>query len=396
MLRSWLLAALLANSQDLQSRIESQVRRLSAEEPAEREAAVTELVKLGREALPLLERRAAAAGPVEVKDGLARAVRGILLSDPLFLVRPLERRVTVRLEGVPAQEALDAVFRPFPKTPFAGSKARQAWQEKKHGVTLSLQNAGYWEAVERFAEASGTFVRFDGYEDIEYHVERGGGGHSRLSAAHWVSGAIRRDTVFLELALKLHTEPGWNLESSGTRVEAIEIVGGRSVLGDFAPGAREESRAFDVAFKAKSDSIPSGARLRVRGTAWVQAVTRVEGVVVRPQGFSGKRELTVGDYTLVLGELRSDGGSLSYNLKVTGGPKPEAGKSLQGDLWHLIADDSGLVENPIRQAGASSTSCTLGLKGGRRRTAPTRLGFIRPLEVERSEFPFTIEGIAVP
>ena len=395
MLRICLLAALFSNAQDLPSTIESQVRRLSTEDPAEREAAVTELVKLGREALPLLERQATVAGSAEAKDGLARAVRGILLSDPLFLVRPPERRVTVRLEGVPASDALEAVFRPFPKSPQPDSKAPQAWQEKKSSVTLSLQDARFWEAVVRFAEASGTFVRFDGSDEIEYSVERGSGSHSKPAAAHVVSGAIRKTSDGLELDLRLHTEPGWNLESSGVGVAAIEIVGGKSPLGDFDPGPREEARAFKVSFKMKAGSLPSGTKLRVKGTAWVRAVTRVEGAVVRSQGFPGQRELTAGDYTLVLGELRSEGGSLSYKLKVTGGPKPGVDKSPQAALWHLIADDSGRVENPIRQVGASNSSCPLGLNGGRRGT-PTRLGFLRPLEFERLELPFTIEGVVVP
>jgi len=380
-------------SQDIETTVSELIGHLRDDHPDVREAAQRKLVALGHAAIPFLQSHSGSP-EVEIRGQIADAIRKIRFMDPLYLVRAPDRRVTLDLKGVPLLAAHEAVFKDFPMHPVLD---RGAMKQGRQAITLKLDRATYWEAVQAFAAAAG--VLFDPTWEQFSDVDTKPRTYSRPNGPFLFSAESKWEGDELRLGIHLHLDGGWQPVSTDFAFKSIDTATGESLLETFARPEPPLSHGIDAELKAKAAGLKKGARLSVRGSVRATLPTRVEAVEFRAAGFQGPQERTLGHcrFTLSRLEVRGDK-NLSFDLLSVGRivAEPPADKSFLAETWWFIADDEGHSVNPMRQVvyeKGESKGTQLGFSKG---PTPTRLVLLRPLEVEQQELRLEIDGIVTP
>ena len=291
-------AIFLLQAQDLSDRVAEQAARLKSDDPQVRTAATDELVKMGRKVIPTLE--ATKSDDPEVRSRVAQAIARIQKTDPFFLVRPLERRVTVSFKDLLFSEAHARVFSGFAVPP------RFTHQFGfKDRISFSVEEASYWEAVEKFSAAAGAqlelplgraFIRERGARPTGVF---GRGGRFMAEGTAYTGGT---------LILSLHPEPGLSPVVVAFKLARVTDDAGVSLLDRIKADLREEPPVLSVTL-AKLTADPEvlrGKKVNIDGTALIELATDVEAVE-----FRRNEEKKLSEWPLAVDGLRLEDDSIS-------------------------------------------------------------------------------------
>jgi hypothetical protein len=388
MLLAWILAIAL-QTQELSTAVAEQIPRLKSDDSKVRMEATNALVRLGRRAIPLLE--AARSNDPESQSRLLDAVARIRATDPFFLVHSHERRVSFSFRDLPFSQAHEKAFSGFPVavtgTGFLHSTGRC--------VSLTVEQAGYWEVVEKFGKSADADI-IGGPAGLGYTHEHPFQTYFRLLrhgrfllACNVGSGLI---------AFHLFTEPGLQPVAVSFKLDEVTDAAGTSIL---------KKVTLDKTLASLSRETPiGGARLGmltapkgvlsvvdVDGTVTVDLATDVEAAEIR--GPDETHTLSECRYR-VTGFKRQEE---SFRLRVASeglkGWKAPEGSPHLSRVWVILADDEGrskiMTTLPYGEPVDRGTGTGWAIP-----ESPTRAFLIRPTQVERVQIPLRFRGIAVP
>jgi hypothetical protein len=399
-----------ATNAELAGKIRSILERIDSDDPKIRDTASFELSRLGPAAIPQLELHLQSRN-LEIRGQVAAAIDRIQRTHPLFLARAPLRRTTVRLNNSPVRAAFDEVFRPFPLRPSLGSHPSIPVPGQ---VTLSLDQASFWEAVLAFSRASKTTIVFHGFGgDLEFETDEGrddGEAHSKPEGPviAVAQAALKKDD--LRLTVRLCLEPGWLPITGSLRLTSITKADGKEILSSFGePPINERRRRNDreaeydlcpsilvAELTTPSKNLQAGDRLALRGTATVTLPTRVDAAEFRVKDFKGDEQQALGELQIRVTRLEAREKSVRISDGCAGpqGWLPPPDKPYLAQVWVIVADDQGRSQYLGGRGYASGTTCSQGTPH-KFPAPPTRLSYIRPMEAEVLEIPILIEGISV-
>jgi hypothetical protein len=333
------------------------------------------------------------ADDAEVRSRLSSAISRIRNTDPYFLVRSHERRVSVNLKDVPLVEAHSPAFSGFPVA--AGLRGIAT---DKTRVSLKLENAGFWEAVERFRAATGTSLDVDAHPGVQLRIEKPSKSFRADRQGRFLLSA---QASAGRIVLKLTAEPGLQPVRVTFHLQDVKDPAGRSVLDRLTvdpPSGKSCSLRYGTfpaatlaVLTGPADVLADGTPFRIEGKAVVDLARDVEAVQFRrgaPEGetrtLSGCR-LTLKSFDVV-GES-----SFRFDLACEGakGWKAPADRPYLGLGWIVIADDEGRshITGTVGLAGRMDQDLQSGWEFPR---PPTRLCVIQPTDVERVEIPVAL------
>ncbi len=384
-------------SQDLAARVRDLVLHLESETVGEREKAVEALGRLGHPALPFLRTHAAAVDPdAEVRARIEEAIERVHHTDPIFLVRAPDRRVTVGLRDAFLGDATHEIFRGYPLVP----RLDRNLEDDRTTFSLSLKGATFWEAiaaVEERARASFGGGEFHRPQEWEREWPSKPVGIYRFTALPKDAGAA------VEIRVAMMFEPGWRPVYFGYEPADIEVEGGKR-LGDLSVPRREWKGSefcysdsgltwaeLDRIMIPKADLL-KGGRVILRGAARVTFATKVEALEYLAEGFKGPVERRVGDCTIVLKDFKVDARGASGTFDTEGPDRwePPADKPFLSHFWRFLDDGKGNArdEGCLRYVGRVESG--FGNREWPFRGKPVRLTLVRPVEVETVEIPLEI------
>ena len=361
---------------------------LASDDLDTREAALAALVRLGHAAIHHLEPYTRSKD-VEVRSRAGVAIERIYTTDPLFFIRPAKPRVSVRLKGALPAQAYEEVFKHYREPARLRNSTLSALDFHNRRVTLTLEDARYWKAVEEFRAATGTYLKFDVLGGTDFVADRPRGqAFSRPHGRFRIGARARRDEGSVELNLRLFVEPGWMLIDSGIHLNSIEAGDGRAVLKDFKQVTGEYLGIATV--EGNGPVLPRGdVRLRIRGRAWARLPSDFNAIVLRPDEFTKPQEHLLGPARIHVKSVSREG---DHRIKIQ--MEVAQAEDVESTQWHFIADDEGHWKHNMRlgfRGNAKGITVGRGLKDYR----PTRICIIQPSGEERVEFPFEIGPLSL-
>jgi hypothetical protein len=338
-------------------------------------------VKLGRSTIPVLE--AVKSDDPEVRSRIAQAISRIQKMDPFFLVRPLERRVSVSFKDLPFTEAYARVFSGFAVPPNLDIVFI-----RKDKISLSLEGASYWEAVEKFASAAGVYLQ----QSLERPCfkEHGPG----ATFGHFGRFMVQARTYPGTILVSLHPEPGLSPVSVSFKLTQVSDDAGVSLLDRIKADARSNETPVLSATLAKLTAAPEalrGKKVNILGTASIELATDIEAVE-----FRRNEEKMLSQWSLTM-DIRPLEGDFDFRLimkELKGWKAPEE-RSYLAKAWVIVADDDGRTRVAGRMAyGGGGEHAVRG--AWEHPGKATRICVLRPTAVERVEIPVQLRGIVVP
>jgi hypothetical protein len=383
------VVALLLQAQDLPARVAEQVPGLKSENPQVRSAATTALVRLGRRAIPVLE--AVQSDDPEVRSRLLDAVSRIRAADPFFFVRSHERRVSFSFRELPYSEAHDKAFSGFPVavtgTTFLHSTGRR--------VSLTVEQAGFWEVVEKFAEAANTDI-IGGPAGLGYTHEHPFPTYFRLSRHGRFLLAYNAGRGLI--AFNLFTEPGLEPVAVSFKLDRVTDAAGNSILTKVTLDKNLASLSHETPIggaRLGMMTVPKGilSGVDVDGTVTVDLATDVEAAEIR--GPDETHTFSECRYRVTGFKRQDESFRLHFTSEGLKGWKAPEGRSHLSRVWVILADDEGRskVITTLPYGGAVDRGTGAGWAIPQ---SPTRAFLIRPTEVERVQIPVRFRGITVP
>lgn len=378
---------LLLQAQNVAGRVAEQVARLKSDDPQVRIAATDALVGMGRPAISALE--STKSDDPEVRSRIAQAIKGIQAKDPFFLVRSVDRHVSVSFHDLPFPEAYARAFAGF-RVPMS---VEQLFWDKP--VSMTADQAGYWEIVEKFAAAAQGRLKVG---LLGPSLEAGRPGQRLQFVRHdrfLVGGMASRGAI----ELRLFGEPGLQPVGFSFKLDDVTDGAGTSFRKNIALKSRTDDLTTGNAIQGGTfailtavEGLPESAKVDIDGTVLVDLATDVEAVEFR----KGDESRTLGDWRLSANELKFEEGSFKFtvNQEELKGWKPPEQRPYLKTVFVIVADDEGRAKTVghIGFGGAGSYGIGAGwdLPG-----RPTRLVLVRATTVERVEVPVRIRGLAV-
>ena len=381
-----LAVALALQPQDLPSRVAEQVAHLASEDPRIRTAATDALVRLGRRAIPALE--ATKSDDPEVRSRVARAISRIQTTDPFYLVRSAERRVSVEFRDLPFPLAHDRAFAGFPVSVppseiFLGANR----------VSLTTDKAGYWEVVEKFAGAAQVRLAPGGEVGLCLEARLPEKGvqfvrHGRFLAV----GSVTRGRVWVQL----YAEPG--LQPVDVTFKLSELTDGtgasllKKIVVDQPSWPWVSTTPFPGGTLAVFPAPAERAVVNIEGKAFVDLPTDVEAIEFR----AGNETRALSEWQVSVDGLKFEQESFSFRIQseeLKAWKTPEERRHL-GTVWIIVADDEGRSRT-VGTMGYGRAGHYAIQSGWNFPNRATRLSFVRPTAVERVEFPVSLRGITV-
>jgi hypothetical protein len=384
-----LAAALALQAQDPSARVAEQVARLKSDDPKVRIAATDELVKLGRPAMAALE--GTKSDDPEVRSRIAQAIQRIQAKDPFFLVRSVNRPVSVSFLDLPFSEAHARAFAGF-RVPiptdglFFGDRR----------ISMTADQAGYWEVVEKFAAAA------------QGRLEVGLLGPKLVSGRPGPRVQYLRHDRFLigsmasrkSIELRLFGEPGLQPVDFSFKLDDVTDGAGMSFRKSLALKSRNDEVTTGHAIQggtiavltATEDGLPDGTKVSIDGTVLVDLAADVEAVEFR----KSDETRTMSDWRLSVTDVKFDPESFKFTLnqeELKGWKRPEERPYL-GMVWVIVSDDEGRAKTIGRLGYGGAGGFGIG-SGWDLPGRPTRLVLVRPTAIERVEVPVRIRGLAV-
>jgi hypothetical protein len=351
---------------------------------------VARLAAFGREGLPILERSRASAKPA-AGNALQRAIARIHATDPFFLVRAPDRRVTARLKSASRAEAYTELFKGFPIHPHMPPQLEFSHPVPKVAVWLS--DATYWEAVRAFCQA------FDVELNGELFEESRSSAWSRPFGACIVSANGAGRLGERTLTVRLHLEPGIQpidgsihslklTDAAGRRIPGLVESDGNSFMK--LTGNRRDTTVGTTQIRWATGGRDHGSPLTLTGLARVVLPVEIESTIWLADDWDQ-------DPVRTLGPCRIEFISLDpFRLRHTSPeiPKAAGADAYRDHAWVFISDDEG---RSVNNSG-------FGLGGGGaiaganwpNDTPYKRVTVVRPMKAEVVEFPFEIKGIRLP
>lgn len=175
--------------------VEELIRALGSDAPEERDQATARLKEIGAPAIPALE-RVAKSGEPELRGRAKELLVHFERQERVRAFRPSTARISVDLRDVPLSEAVVRTLHPLGLT---GLTVEDSLKARK--VTLKLEKATMWDAVDRLSKAAdvhltpstgtlgreGSDLLEDGSGQDLLRIEAGGWGSHSDGAVEWSS-----------------------------------------------------------------------------------------------------------------------------------------------------------------------------------------------------------------
>ncbi|HVE42953.1 MAG TPA: hypothetical protein VNM14_23940 [Planctomycetota bacterium] len=397
-----LLGALLAQADaDFGARVRQDVDQLKDDDPGVRQRAANRLAQLGASALPSLE-PFLKGDNLDLRGQVRGVIEQIYATDPLYLVRRPNRLVSVALKDAPVPRAIDDLFKPFnvrPNTYRDGVIPLSQWEP----ITLNLEGATFWQACQAFAKSTATEMEVDSSDGVIFRRPSKTERPAFFTRGPYflVAKAIRNEGK-ARLQVCGYPEPGWFLPTATLSIDSIDGSDGRSYRSAFTPLEKSSSFHHGSSFApacrvAKSEDLPAGVSLSVRGSLVLELPTRVEAIICRPEDLKPPATTTISGSKITLSKLQIDEGGYSYSLDHDGPKdwKAPPAKSFLERFQIILADDQGplLCPGTCGYAGKGSMSVSSGWPLRQFWRPATRFCLVRILDVEQVTLPYEIQGI---
>jgi hypothetical protein len=359
------LAALLLFPQE--AGVAELLSRLDDDAIETRTDAARQLVRLGKAALPEIQKALEAAGG-ERRERLAGIARRIGELDRLSVLLRPPSRITLDAKERPLREVLESLAKQ--------ADAELDLEDVPDGekVTVACRALPFWEALDQVCRASGKVMYEIETEKVLLRAEpyaalprRFVGGFAVLLSSIEISSSGSFGETERSDAMNVHVEVGWERGTRPTFVR-VQFAGLTDDAGkDLLPPAEELPSEFQVAVgpgQRVATAVlttgllpdPKARKLaRVRLEVDCGFVLRYGGVAFAEPGARGPQALECPQYAATLVSCRKEDGAFLATLKVE--PRGEAA-TVGPEAFVLKLDDGSAPAAQMREISSDGVSHT--------------------------------------
>lgn len=386
------LLILLLSQAEAPQDVRDLIRALGADSPEQRDDAAARLKEIGPPAVPALEEATKDANP-DIRGHAIRILEHIARAERLKGLVPSNLKVTLDLKDVPLSEAVAKALHPFGLT---GARLDDSMSDRK--VSLSLDKAGFWEALERFEAAAGVRLCLETglFRWNRETVARSGLSHARVTTGSWGTTTRAGAPPLSFLSLQAWLPPGvWACSAEPEGLEVTDAAGGRIEARRYRGRKGQTRRALPsrsqlCALELDPDRLEAAKTIKVSGILIVRFARDIERIEVGIERVPVTVKVAGGDVFIddVAEEGENEWGTV---LEV----------STQGEPYTFLAslEDAGgrwlgnlgtfTVDRKFPRVVSGSTSEP-------RDGQPARFVIFRAIGFETIKVPFTLTGIKPP
>jgi hypothetical protein len=368
-----------------------------------RDNAARRLEKLGPDAIERIETAAARSSDLEVRARLQQIVRAIRKRVEFSKVFGETRRVTLDAKEQPIGQILDVLSKAL------GEKVHIDGLDPQKRVTMKLEGATLWEALERFERAADVTCECS-KGNHEFYVRPGAPPTlPTLYLEQFRVGIVEakrvehrspgfRDAVIL-LALEVRYQPNmqpiqdWS-DKRFTIDEVKDAKGDdvRKEAPDWGNGFCLSGRAFALqqAVMASADAV---GPLTVSGTARISFARDMKDLTVP---IDSTQEIADGPFRLKVKAFNQSPAGTTMTLEARSTDGSDVKQRVEREEFYLIDEQGKKHKGDTRGAGGSGDDWSWDLEFPAGIPKPQKLVFRWIQEFKTVEIPFRFEGVALP